>query len=74
MAPMSEKVLPKGKVSFIVEEDVLKGLALKVLQVPLFLGAQLQHTEFDPPAVYYMAGKIMAGKAMMPACASTKAM
>ena len=69
MAPISEKVLPKGKVSTVVEEDVLKGLALKMLQVPLFSGTQLQHTEFDPTAVYYMAGK-----AAMPACASTEAM
>ena len=59
--------------STAVEEDVLKGLALKVLQVPLFSGAQLQPTEFDPAAVYYMAGKIMAGKATMPACMSTEA-
>ena len=73
MAPISEKV-PKGKVSIVVEEDVLKGLALKVLQVPLFSGAQLQHIESDPTAVYYMAGKIMASKATMPVCASTEAM
>ena len=74
MTPTPGKVLLESKVSTVVEEDVLKGLALKVLQVPLFSGAQLQYTEFDPAAVYYMAGKIMAGKATMPACASTKAM
>ena len=74
MTPTPGKILSKGKVSTVVEEDVLKGLALKVLQVPLFSGAQLQHTEFDPAVVYYMAGKIMAGKATMPACASTEAM
>ena len=74
MTPTPGKVLLETKVSTAVEKDVLKGLALKVLQVPLFSGAQLQHTKFDPVAVYCMVGKIMAGKATMPACASTKAM
>ena len=74
MTPIPGKVLLESKVSTDVEEDVLKGLALKVLQVPLFSGAQLQHTEFDPAVVYYMAGKTMAGKATMLACASIEAM
>ena len=56
------------------EEGVVKSLALKVLQVPLFSGAQLQYPEFDPVAVYLMAGKIMQGKAAIPAYASTEAM
>ena len=56
------------------EESVLKSLALKVLQVPLFSGAQLQYPEFDPAAVYLMVGKIMQGKAVVPAHASTEAM
>ena len=43
MTPTPGKVLLESKVSTVVEEDVLKGLALKVLQVPLFSGAQLQH-------------------------------
>ena len=42
MTPTPRKVLLESKVSTAVEEDVLKGSALKVLQVPLFLGAQLQ--------------------------------
>ena len=74
MTPTPGKVLLESKVSNAVEEDVLKGLALKVLQLPLFSGAQLQHTEFDPAAIYYMAGKIMTGKATMPACTSIEAM
>ena len=57
-----------------MEEGVLKSLALKVLQVPLFSGAQLQYPEFDPTVVYLMAGKIMQGKAVIPAHASTEAM
>ena len=56
------------------EEGVVKSLALKVLQIPLFLGAQLQYPEFDPVAIYLMAGKIMQGKAVIPAHASTEAM
>ena len=43
----------------ILEEDVVKGLALKVLQVPLFPRIQLQHLRFDPIVVYLMASKIM---------------
>ena len=66
--------IAQGQGVTVVEEDVLKGLALKVLQVPLFSGSQLQHTEFNPAAVYYIAGKIMADKATMPACASIEAM
>ena len=57
-----------------MEEGVVKSLALKVLQVPLFSGAQLHYPEFDPAAVYLMAGKIMQGKAVVPAHASTEAM
>ena len=56
------------------EEGVVKSLALKVLQVPLFSGAQLHYPEFDPAAVYLIAGKIMQGKAVVPAHASTEAM
>ena len=56
------------------KEGVVKSLALKVLQVPLFSGAQLHYPEFDPAAVYLMAGKIMQGKAVVPAHASTEAM
>ena len=33
------------------EEGVVKSLALKVLQVLLFSGAQLQYLEFDPTVV-----------------------
>ena len=56
------------------EEGVVKSLALKVLEVPLFSGAQLQYPKFDPATVYLMAGKIMQGKAVVPAHASTEAM
>ena len=56
------------------EEGVVKSLALKVLQVPLFSGAQLQYPEFDPATVYLMAGRIMQGKVGVPAGASTKVM
>ena len=56
------------------EEGVIKSLALKILQVPFFSGAQLQYSKFDPAAVYLMAGKTMQGKAIVPAHASTKAM
>ena len=56
------------------EEGVVKSLALKVLQVPLFSGVQLQYPEFDPAAIYLMAGKIMQGKAVIPTHASTEAM
>ena len=55
------------------EEGVVKSLALKVLQVPLFSGTQLQYPEFDPAAVYLITGKIMYGKAVVPAHASTEA-
>ena len=56
------------------EEGVVKSLALKVLQVPLFSRAQLQYPEFDPATVYLMAGRIMQGKVGVPAGASTEAM
>ena len=56
------------------EEGVVKSLALKVLRVPLFSGAQLQYPKCDLAAVYLMAGKIMQGKAVILAHASTEAM
>ena len=49
---------PSG-IDTILEEDIVKGLALKVLQVPLFSGIQLQRPRFDPTVVYLMASKIM---------------
>ena len=55
-------------------EGVVKSLALKALQVPLFSGDQLQYPEFDPATVYLMAGKIMQGKAVIHVHASTEAM
>ena len=56
------------------KRGVVKSLALKVLQVPLFSRAQLHYPEFGLAAVYLMAGKIIQGKAVIPAHASTKAM
>ena len=35
---------------------------------------QLQNPDFDPAAVYLMAGKVMQGRAVIPAHASTEAM
>ena len=55
------------------KEDIVKGLALKVLQVPLFSGIQLQRPRFDPAVVYLMANKIMQGKVHLPTHASTDA-
>ena len=57
-----------------MEESVVKSLALKMLQVPLFLGAQLHYPEFDPVVVYIMAGKIIQGQAIIPGHASTEVM
>ena len=57
----------------ISKEDIVKGLALKVLQVPLFLRIQLQRPRFDPTTVYLMASKIMQGKVHLPTHASTDA-
>ena len=58
----------------ISEEDIIKGLALKVLQVPFFSGFQLQRPRFDPAIVYLMASKIMQGKVHLPTYAPTDAM
>ena len=33
---------------------MLKGLARKVLEIPLFLGLQLQRPDFDAALVYHM--------------------
>lgn len=38
-----------------MQEDVVKGLALKLLEIPLFLGVELQHLDFDVAIVYHMA-------------------
>ena len=58
----------------ISKTDVVKSLALKVLEVPLFSGIQLQHPEFDPAAVYLTTSKIMQSKVHTPVHASTEAM
>lgn len=50
----------------IMEGDVVKELALKVLQVLLFSWAQLQRSEFYPATVYIMESKIMQGRVPMP--------
>ena len=55
-----------------MQEDMVKGLALKLLEIPLFSGVQLQRTDFDVAAVYHMAGKMMQGKVHMPANVAMK--
>src|SRR6478672_1209406 len=50
-----------------VEGDLVKSLALKVLEIPLFSGVQLQRQDFDASAVYHMAGKMMHRTVQMPA-------
>ena len=54
------------------EEDMVKKLALKVLEIPLFSGMQVQSSNFDAATVYYMAGKIMQGKVQLPANVAMK--
>ncbi len=55
-------------------EDVVKSLALKVLEIPLFSGIQLQSGDFDASAVYHMAGKMMQGTVPVPANVAMKEM
>ena len=55
-----------------VREDMLKGLARKVLEMPLFSGFQLQHPNFDAALVYHMAGKMFQGTMQIPANAAMK--
>ena len=47
------------------EQSVVKNLALKVLEIPLFSGIQLQRHNFDASPVYHMAGKMMQGTVQM---------
>jgi len=52
--------------NFLVEKDMMvKSLAVKLLEVPLFSGVQLQSDNFDAAAIYHMTGKIMQGKVQM---------
>ena len=53
---------------------MVKGLALKVLEILLFSRIQLQSHDFDAAAVYNMAGKLMRGTVQMPANAAMKEM
>ena len=55
-----------------VMDDVIKELALKVLEIPLFAGIQLQRADFDAATVYHMAGKMMQGKVQLPAHVAMK--
>ena len=55
-----------------MQEDVVKGLALKLLDIPLFSGVQLQCLDFDVAAVYHMAGKMIQGKVHMHANVAMK--
>ena len=55
-----------------VEEELVKNLARKVLEIPLFSGIQLQRQDFDASAVYHMAGKMMQGTVQMPANVAMK--
>ena len=68
--------MPHGTTSgsdTISVEDIVKDLALKVSQVPLVSGFQLQCLRFDPVAVYLMASKIMHDRVHIPTHASTEA-
>ena len=56
------------------EGDMVKSLAFKLLEVPLFSGVQLQRENFDSAAVYHMAGKMMQGIVQMPANVAMKEM
>ena len=57
-----------------MQEDRVKGLALKLLEIPLFSGVQLQCPDFDVAAVYHMVGKMMQGKVNLPANVAIKEM
>jgi len=56
------------------EEDVVKALALKVLEIWLFLGIQLQCLDFSVFAIYYMARTMMKGMAQKLANVAMKEM
>ena len=53
-------------------DDIVKELALKLLEVLLFIGIHLQHPNFDATMVYHMTGKIIQRKVQLLANAAMK--
>jgi len=56
------------------ERDIVKSLAFKFLEVPLFSGVQLQSSNYDVTVIYHMVGKMIQGTVSMPTNVAMKEM
>jgi len=65
MTGPSLAIVSKGE-NLIMEKDMVKSLALKLLEVPLFGGLELQSDNFDTIIVYHTEVKIIQGTVQLP--------